>query len=292
MNTFVINYFLSVFSLFLSENTFKKAVFWFFKYCIFLLALSYLLSPVLCHDFWITEREKEMSFGGLKLKRRGLNWMIRHFSTPFPEPREGYQSPAPSQTPELPNAGASAHLSIPSPETLCHPSVAGRCPGKGCLPGTLNILDSHLCSSPYPSVTLFLTSWQWALFQNYLSLSCLYAKELGNPGSQARLPFWSHILSQTSGSKSSQVHLCSNVCFIQLICWSEGCRFKCPHSSHLSCSSGAGQSPSKSQTTQETKQYIISQSEDKVSLSSRGDLQKAKEIALIDSLISLQETKR
>ena len=224
-------------------------------------------------------------FWGLKLKRRGLNWMRRHFSLlPSQSPGKG-ASPQLLPCPALPNASASAHLHIPSPETLHHPLVPGESAGKGCLPGTLNIAGPHLCSSPYPSVTLLLPSWQWALFQNYLSLWCLYVKESGNPGLYARLLFWLHVLSQTNGLKSGEMHLCWTFSFIQLIRWSDECRFKCPCSSLLACGSKAGQSPSTSQTTQETKRYIISQSQDKVSLSSRSDLQKAREIALVFSFL-------
>lgn len=212
--------------------------------------------------------------------------MRRHFSLlPSQSPGKG-ASPWLLPCPALPNAGTSAHLRIPSPGNQHHPSVAGGNNGKVSLPAmTLNIVCPYLYYSPYPSKTLFLTSWWWALLQNYLPLRCLYVKELGNPGSQAKLPLWSHILSQTNGLKFGQVHLCSNVRFIPHICWSDGCRFKRPHSFYLSCDSRAGQSPYKSQTILETKQYIISQSKDKVSLSSKGDLQKAKEIALMFSFL-------
>lgn len=221
-------------------------------------------------------------FGGLKLKRRGLNWMRRHFS-PLPSQSPGTgASPQLLPCPALPNADASAHPVFPAQKPFTTP---GRSSGKGCLPGTLCTAGPHSCSSPYPSVTLLLTSWQWALFQNCLSLRCLHMEELGNPRSHTRLLFWSHILSQTNGLKSGGVHLCSNFSFIQLICRSDGCRFKCPHSSLLACGSKASQSPSTSQTTQETKQYIISESQDKVSSSSRSDLQRAREIALVFSFL-------
>lgn len=166
MNTFVINYFLSAFSLFLSKNAFKKMMFWFFKYQRIAFS-SLLLSALSCPLPWFLNRRKGEGheFWGLKLKGRGLNWMRRHFSVPSQSPGQDAR-PRLLPCPALPNSGASAHLRIPSPETLHHPSVAGRHTGKGCLPGTLNIVCPHLCSSPNPSVTLLLTSWQWALFQN------------------------------------------------------------------------------------------------------------------------------
>lgn len=40
--------------------------------------------------------------------------------------------------------------------------------------------------------------------------------------------FWSYVFSHTNGLKSCEVHLCSNFTFMQLICLTDGCRFKCP----------------------------------------------------------------
>lgn len=92
-------------------------------------------------------------------------------------------------------------------------------------------------------------------------------------------------LKPDNGLKSGQENLCWNFSFIWPISCSDGCRFKCLQSSHLAWSFRPGQSPSKSQTTRETKQYTTSQSQDNVSLSSRSDLQKAKEITLIFSFL-------
>lgn len=156
----------------------------------------------------------------------------------LPEPRERCQTPGPS----LPRAGTAAHCRIPSRKTLHHTSVSGGSAGKDCLPGTSNIADL-VCPFLYTTCALLLTSCWWALFQNYLFLRCLYVKELGNPGSQAWLLFLFYILSHKNGLKSCEVHLCSNFIFIQLICWTDGCRFKCPGCSLLARGCKAGQNP-------------------------------------------------
>lgn len=151
----------------------------------------------------------------------------------------------------------------------------------------LLVLCSFLCTT----CALLLISCQWGLFQNYLFLRCLYMKELGNPGSRAWLLFWCYILSHTNGLKSCEVHLCSNFIVIQLICWTDGHRFKCPGCSLLAWGCRAGQVPSTSQTMQETKRCIISQSQDKVSLSSKSNLQNSERNSS-GILFSLQETRR
>jgi len=89
-------------------------------------------------------------FWGQKLKGRGQNWISRHFSAPFPEPREGCQPPAPSlPCPALPNPSASAHLKIPSQKPFATPRWVQDVLGKGVCLGHLMLFV--LMCAPFPT---------------------------------------------------------------------------------------------------------------------------------------------
>lgn len=82
MNPFVVNYFLSVFSFFLSENTFKKTMFRFFKhrrtaFSSFLRCVTFSLLSSATVPKW-TKGRKEWILRAEATK--GLNRMRRHFS--------------------------------------------------------------------------------------------------------------------------------------------------------------------------------------------------------------------
>lgn len=99
MNTFVTNYFLSVFFLFLSENAFKKTMFWFFKHRKIAFPSLFCLICSLPSFTVISESQKERDIRIMateaKKKRIGLDEKA-FLPAPFSEPREGCQPLAPS----------------------------------------------------------------------------------------------------------------------------------------------------------------------------------------------------
>lgn len=160
MNPFVVNYFLSVFSFFLSENTFKKTMFWFFKHwrtafsSFLCVTFSFLSSATILEwtkgrKGWILRAEAT----------KGLNRMRRHFS-PLPSQSPGrwasHRQLAHPQFPAQPDQVLLSSSMFPAQKPLT---------GNGCLSGTLSTVGLHLCcpfsnfSSPFLSVTPLISWW-------------------------------------------------------------------------------------------------------------------------------------